>query len=62
MTLNFFPVTILLLNVDCFEEVLNQCKIDGMANDNSSSFTEKPSTITVTLNYIIWSHVTQLYI
>ena len=37
MALNFFPDTILLLKVDCFEGILNQIKIDGMANDHSSS-------------------------
>ena len=33
----FFPVTILLLKVDCFEGILNQIKINGIVNDHSSS-------------------------
>ena len=37
MTFNFFPDTILLLEVDSFEGILNQIKIDGMVNDHSSS-------------------------
>ena len=37
MALKFFPETILLLKVDCFEGILNQIKIDGMMNDHSSS-------------------------
>ena len=38
MALKFFPGTILLLKVDCFEGILNQIKIDGMVNDHSSSY------------------------
>ena len=34
MAFKFFPDTILLLKVDCFEEILNQIKIDGMVNDH----------------------------
>ena len=30
MALKFFPETILLLKVDCFEGILNRIKIDGM--------------------------------
>ena len=37
MALKFFPVTILLLKVYCFEGILNRIKIDGMVNDYSSS-------------------------
>ena len=39
MTLKFFQQTIILLKVDCFESkgILNQIKINGMANDHSSS-------------------------
>ena len=37
MALKFFPETILLLKVDCFEGILNQIKIDGMVNDHLSS-------------------------
>ena len=37
MTLKFFPETIILIKVDCFEEILNQNKIDGMVNDHTSS-------------------------
>ena len=37
MALKFFPETILLLKVDCFEGILNWIKIDGMVNDHSSS-------------------------
>ena len=33
----FFPDTILLLKVDCFEGILNRIKIDGMVNDYLSS-------------------------
>ena len=37
MALKFFPETILLLQVDSFEGILNWIKIDGMVNDHSSS-------------------------
>ena len=37
MAFKFFPDTILLLKVDCFEGILNQLKIDGMVNDHLSS-------------------------
>ena len=37
MALKFFPETILLLDVDCVEGILNQIKIDGVVNDHSSS-------------------------
>ena len=37
IVLKFFPETILLLKVDCFEEILNRIKIDRMMNDHSSS-------------------------
>ena len=37
MAFKIFPVTILLLKVDCFEGILNWIKIDGMVNDHSSS-------------------------
>ena len=33
----FFPDTILLLKVDCFEGMLNRIKIDGIVNVHSSS-------------------------
>ena len=33
-----FPDTIFLLNVDRFERILNQIKIDGMVNDHLSSY------------------------
>ena len=41
MAVKFFPEHILLLKVDCFEGFLNQCKIDRMVNDNSSSCNTK---------------------
>ena len=37
MAFKLFPDAILLLKVNCFERILNQIKIDGMANDHSSS-------------------------
>ena len=37
MALNFFPETILLINMDCYEGILNQFRIDGIVNDHSSS-------------------------
>ena len=37
MALKFFPETILLLKVDCFEGILNCNKIDRMVNDHLSS-------------------------
>ena len=37
MALKFILETILLLKVDCFEEILNRIKIDGILNDHSSS-------------------------
>ena len=37
MSLKFFPETILLLKVDCFEGIFNQIKSDRMVNDHSSS-------------------------
>ena len=37
MGFKFFPDTMLLLQVDHFERILNQIKIDGMVNDHSSS-------------------------
>ena len=37
MALKFFPETILLLKVDCFERILNRGNIDGMVNDHSRS-------------------------
>ena len=37
MAFKFFPDTILLLKVHCFEGILNPIKIDGMVNDHSSS-------------------------
>ena len=37
MAFKFFPDTILLLNVDRFEGILNRIKIDGMVNDHLSS-------------------------
>ena len=37
MAFQFFPETIHLLKVDCFEGILNRIKIDGMVNDHSSS-------------------------
>ena len=37
MAFKFFPDTILLLNVDSFEGILNQIKIDRMVNDHLSS-------------------------
>ena len=37
MAFNFFPNSTLLLNVDHFEGILNQIKIDRMVNDHSSS-------------------------
>ena len=37
MAFKFFPGTILLLKVDCFEGILNRIKIDRMVNDHSSS-------------------------
>ena len=37
MAFKFFPNTILLLKVDSFEGILNWIKIDGMANNHSSS-------------------------
>ena len=36
MTFKFSPDTILLLEVDHFEGILNRIKIDGMVNDHSS--------------------------
>ena len=37
MAFKFFPHTILLLNVDQFEGIVNQIKIDRMMNDHWSS-------------------------
>ena len=37
MAVKFFTEIIVLLKVDRFEGFSNQCKIDGMVNDNSSS-------------------------
>ena len=37
MAFKFFPDTILLLNVDRFEGILNQIKIDEMMNNHLSS-------------------------
>ena len=37
MAFNFFPDTILLLKVECFEGILNRIKFDGMVNDHLSS-------------------------
>ena len=37
IALKFSPEFILLLKVDCFEGILNQIKIGGMVNDNSSN-------------------------
>ena len=37
MALKIFQETIILLKVDHFEEILNRIKIDGIANDHSSS-------------------------
>ena len=37
MAFKFFPDTILLLKVDCFEGILNRIKIDKMVNDHLSS-------------------------
>ena len=37
MAFKLFLETILLLNVDRFERILNQIKFDGMVNDHSSS-------------------------
>ena len=37
MAFKFFPDTILLLNVNIFEGILNQIKIDEMVNDHLSS-------------------------
>ena len=37
MALKLFPDTILLLQVDRFEGILNQIKIDEMVNDHLSS-------------------------
>ena len=37
MAFQSFPDTILLLNVDRVEEILNQIKIDEMVNDHLSS-------------------------
>ena len=37
MAFKFFPDTILLLKVDCFEGILNRSKIDEMVNDHLSS-------------------------
>ena len=37
MAFKFFPDTILLLKVNCFEGILNWIKIDGMVNDHSNS-------------------------
>ena len=37
MAFKFFPDTILLLNVDRFEGILNRIKIDEMVNDHLSS-------------------------
>ena len=41
MAMKFFTEIILLLKVDRFEGFLNQCKTDGMVNDNSSSCNSK---------------------
>ena len=38
LAFKFFLDTILLLKVDHFEGILNQIKIDGMVNDNLSSY------------------------
>ena len=38
MALKFFPETMLLLNTDRFEGILNQNKNNGMVNDHSSSY------------------------
>ena len=37
MAFQFFPDTILLLEVDCVEGILNWIKIDGMVNDHLNS-------------------------
>ena len=37
MALKFFPGTILLLNINQFEGILNRIKIDGMVKDQLSS-------------------------
>ena len=37
MAFKFFPDTILVLKVDCFERILNRIKIDEMVNDHLSS-------------------------
>ena len=37
MAFKFFPDTVLLLKVDCFERISNQIKIDRMVNDHSRS-------------------------
>ena len=37
MAFKLFPDTILLLQVDHFEGILNRIKIDGMVNDHSTS-------------------------
>ena len=37
MSFKFFPDTILLLKVGCFERILNWIKIDRMVNDHLSS-------------------------
>ena len=37
ITFKFFPDTILLLKVSCFERILNWIKIDEMVSDHSSS-------------------------
>ena len=37
MAFKFFPDTILLLNMDHFEGILNRIKIDGMVNDHLRS-------------------------
>ena len=41
MAMKFFSEIILLLKVNHFEGFLNQYKIDGMVNDNSSSCNSK---------------------
>ena len=37
MAFKFFPDTILLLEVNCFEGILNRIKIDEMVNDHLRS-------------------------
>ena len=39
MAFKFFPYTMLLLKVDCFEGLLNQIKIDRMVNNNLAAVT-----------------------